>query len=167
MFVTIPSPCVGQPAQTAALSRVVIAHIFQRFGHLGGERRLLSRFADFANNYCRSREVGSDFKRAAERFDVAARVADMHVSTLFKLRYGRLAHRKGFGHFLLREWRALRSSSSVITSRSAAAFVATRARRFGMKFLVNSLKGLCPLTGSTFLSDVHVVKASTIGTIRS
>jgi hypothetical protein len=63
----------------------------------------LSRFVHFANNNCRAGEVSSDLKRAAERFDVAAQVAHMHVSTLFKLRYGRLPHRERFGHFLLRE----------------------------------------------------------------
>jgi hypothetical protein len=55
--------------------------------------------------------------------------------------------------------RALRSSSSVITSRSAAAFAATRARRFGVKFLVNSLKGFRSLDQSflSHLFDVSVV----------
>jgi hypothetical protein len=60
----------------------------------------LSRFVHFANNYSRAREVSSDFERAAERFDVAAQVPHMHVSTLFKLRYDRLAHCERFGHFL-------------------------------------------------------------------
>ena len=47
--------------------------------------------------------MSSDFKRAAERFDVATQVAHMHVSTLFKLPYGRLPHRERFDHFILRE----------------------------------------------------------------
>src|SRR5277367_6659480 len=56
--------------------------------------------------------------------------------------------------------RALRSSSSVITSRNAAAFAATCARRAGVKFLVSSEKGLCPLMGSILsdLADVNVIK---------
>src|SRR5712691_1535488 len=55
--------------------------------------------------------------------------------------------------------RALRNSSSVIASRSAAAFAATRARRAGVKSLVSSLKGLCPLMGSILhLGDIRVIK---------
>jgi hypothetical protein len=94
----------------------------------------LSRYVHFANNYCRAREVSSDFERAAERFDVAAQVPHMHVSTLFKLRHDRLAQRERSATSSRQRERALRSSSSVITSRSAAAFAATRiADRLGSK----------------------------------
>jgi hypothetical protein len=75
----------------------------ERFEQPGTRAPVLSRFAHVAYNYCRVREVSGDFKRAAERFDVAAQVAHMHVSTLFKLRYGRLPHRERFSHLLLRE----------------------------------------------------------------
>jgi hypothetical protein len=72
-------------------------------------------------------EVRRDFKGAAERFDVTAQVAHMHVTALFKLCHGGLVNRECCSDFLLREReRALRNSSSVIASRSSAAFAATR-----------------------------------------
>src|ERR1700737_4198149 len=56
--------------------------------------------------------------------------------------------------------RALRNSSSVIASRSAAAFAATRARRAGVKSLVSSLNGLRPVIVSILPDpgDVHIIK---------
>src|SRR5665213_347093 len=61
-------------------------------------RRLLRR--DFHRPI---RKVRGDFERAAERFNVAAQIADIHVAAPLQLGDRRLADREFVGQFLLRD----------------------------------------------------------------
>ena len=85
------------------------------------------RVADIFDDHGFVSKTRGDFERAAKRLYVAAQVADMHIRALFHFRDGGLTDGERCGDVLLREL----------------------ARRSGVKPLASSLKGRCPVMGST------------------
>jgi hypothetical protein len=122
---------------------------------IGPTPSVLSRFAHVRDDDCRVGEVSGDFKRAAERFDVASEVAYMHVSTLFQLRDGRLANRERFRHFLLREGTRLAQllERHCLAQRSCLRRAACPALR--CEILGQLVKGLNP---SFLISSMYVLE---------
>jgi hypothetical protein len=63
----------------------------------------LSGFPDIADQDPLLVKACGDFQRTAQRFDVTAQIAHVHVRPFFQLGHGRLSDRKIFADFLLRQ----------------------------------------------------------------